>query len=179
MAKAKKRVVKKPRKKPVILPMKMSSLIKIALKDLRKVEAQPRKFVVEMGNWFLPEEVICETSSGIIVETHDICSVCAAGSVMAFTLGQKVDLNGDEVCPEHFPKNEKQLHAINELRVGNAIGAARYVGLWEPGPSTGSYRPGEKYQKYDAHIPEYDRDNPEPFHKAMTKFQQKLEKAGL
>ena len=93
MTKAKKRAT---RRRQIILPMKLSSLIKIALKDLGKAEAQPKKFIVEMSEWYIPEEVVCATESGVEVDRYEACTVCAAGSVMAFTL------NAAKTQPNNF-----------------------------------------------------------------------------
>ncbi len=171
MAKAKTKV----RKKPVILPKKLSALIKIALKDLRKAEALPKKFIVEMDDWFVPEDVVCETKNGTEFERHKICTVCAAGSVMAFSLGMGEDKRF--LAPEKFPRNEGQLHAINDLRCGEVDHAAFSLGLVAP-DDYGDYD-FNAFNKFNCVIPEYNRKNPEPFHKAMTKLQEKLVKAGL
>jgi hypothetical protein len=182
--KAKKRVVKKAaRRQQVILPTKLSSLIKIALRDMRKAEAKPKEFVIEMSEWFHREEVECRTREGTIVDAHEVCVMCAAGSVMAFSLGVLKHKNIDEAQPHHYPKNERQLNAINELRVGSVGGA--YSIIHDDDPITADDE-DDQYQKMadiaetlNCDIPEYYGDNPEPFHREMEKLQKRLEKAGL
>lgn len=176
--KAKKRVVKTARRGPVILPKKMSSLIAICLKDIKKAEALPKKFVVDMSSWFQPEDINCETSDGVVIETHHVCTVCAAGAVMAFSL-KKADTN-DELFPDAFPRNEKQLDAINYLRTGDVFAAARALELIDFN-EYGDANEGDrsKYEGFETSMPEYKRDNPKPFHTAMGKLHDKLKKAGL
>jgi hypothetical protein len=182
--KAKKRVVKKAaRRQQVILPTKLSSLIKIALRDMRKAEAKPKEFVIEMSEWFHREEVECRTRESTLVETHEVCVMCAAGSVMAFSLGVLKHKNIDEAQPHHYPKNEAQLNAINLLREG-CVGDA-YSTIRENDPSLTEAQE-LKYEEmydlaagFDCEPPEYDRGDPEPFHREMEKLQKRLEKAGL
>jgi hypothetical protein len=173
--KAKKRPVAKAkakRKQQVILPKKLSALIKIALRDIRKAEALPKQFIVEMSDWYAPENVECRTRDDILIETHKICSVCAAGSVMAFSLGARKNHPNEGLSPCRFPRNEKQLNAINELREGSASQAYYCLGLkFTPEDS-------ETLEELNTGIPNYDREDPEPFHEAMTDFQESLKEAG-
>lgn len=175
--KAKKRVVKKVTKKPVILPMKLSSLIAVALKDVRKAE-NTKSVVVEMSNWFEVEEVECRTQNDVLIETHNVCNLCAAGSVMAFSLGKLG--TAASLTPTNFPKNERQLEAINELREGNVSGAIKC--LYHDDLYDNESDASKLYRKaceLNCHIPDYDRENPEPFHKAMIRFKERLQRAGL
>ena len=173
MTKTKKRVVKKVSKKKTILPKKLSSLIGIALRDIRKAEKQ-EKYIVDMGTFHEPSIIVCSyeggfSSEGRIIKREPACIVCAAGSVMAFTL--KADFTKD-LSPSSFKRNEAQLNAIDALRTGNAQSAAAFLD------------PSDKecdnlYEiEMKTYIPDYDRDNPKPFHKAMVKFQIALKKAG-
>lgn len=167
MAKTKKRVVKKAgKKKPVILPRKMSSLIRIALRDIRKVE-NSNKFVIEMGSWFTPTEITCKTDNGAVISEYKSCAVCAAGSVMAFSLGASKKFN-QELTPSEFTGNTSQLSAIDSLRVGEVHDASNELGIVISGDRS----------RFDTHVPEYDAMEPELFHKAMTKLQTRLAKAG-
>jgi hypothetical protein len=172
---AKKHVVAK-KAKPRVLPKKMSALIRISLADIRKAERQPKKFIVEMSDWLSHTEVEC-TMGSTVIETYKVCALCAAGSVMAFSLdGLKTNKDYE---PHNFPENQQQLYAINNLRTGNVQSA------WRDLNSSAGYDNFEEYLaaaepagRFDTTIPEYNRLNPEPFHKAMTKLQQKLQKAG-
>lgn len=178
-----KKAVRKVKRKKVILPMKLSSLIGIALRDIRRAEAMPKKFVVDMDTWFKPETVQCKTDDGVLIEEHKVCTMCAAGSVMAFSLGALGRKDADsELFTESFPGNQKQLEAINYLRDGNCLQAART--LWPPtyNENSGAYIDDPKAKLalgLDTCIRGYYRHSPEPFHKDMAKFQAKLEKAGL
>jgi len=176
MAKKAKARTKPKAKKLVILPMVMSKLVAIALKDLRKVEKMKTKYAVDMDDWYQPNaELTCVVGDSTISKTK-ICSVCAAGSVMAFSLG--ADGKKRYMEPASFPANMKQLHAINNLRTGQALVA--YSSLfpdanmydWDNTPET------RKLNKLCTDIPPYEPMDPEPFHAAMKKFQAKLEKAG-
>lgn len=179
-AKAKKRTTRKSRK--VILPMKLSSLIKICLKDIRRAEATPT-CIINMDEWFEREIAECAISNGMVVETHEYCIMCAAGSVMAFTLGALTKKEHATAYPSDFPDNAQQLQAIDELRCGQVSGAARCI--WpdtenvEWGQQSKNDKKLDQVAKFNCNIPDYDRDKPEPFHKAMTKLQEKLAKAGL
>src|SRR4051812_17274748 len=86
--KSKKRAVKaKKTKAKVVLPMKMSKLIGIALADLKKAEKQSNKYAIDMSDWYNPKaQLECRTLNGALVAKHAICSVCFAGAVMAFSL---------------------------------------------------------------------------------------------
>lgn len=173
--KAKKRPVAKAkvkRKQQVILPKKLSALIKIALRDIRKAEALPKQFVVEMSDWYAPENVECRTRDDILIETHTVCSVCAAGSVMAFSLDARKNHPDEGLTPCRFPRNEKQLAAINELREGSAYQAYLSLGLKMTEGDVSAL--GD----LDVDIPDYDRENPDRFHKAMAQFETDLRKAG-
>lgn len=158
------------KKAKVILPRKMSALITVALKDLKKVE-KADGYTVDMGDWHHPDTLTCRNGSGDTISEEDTCSVCFAGSVMAFTL--KV-ASTKEAEPHSFPGNEDQLQALDSLRAGNVSDAARTLNL--PGDSDGYYA---KYAKYDTCIPYYEYMKPKPFHTAMEKLAARLKKAGL
>lgn len=174
----KKRVVKKVKKlKLKVLPRKMSALIRIALADIRKAEKSD-KFVVDMGTWYNPnKDLICRINDDdIIVSERKVCVACAAGSVMAFSLGLGADstpksgsylLNSDE--------NSDQLNAINSLRRGDTQNAAERLGLLHYGDEDNK----KVFRRLRTRIPDYSMMDPEPFHKAMTALQAKLVKAGF
>lgn len=179
----KKKVVKatKKVKRNIILPMKMSSLIKIALADIRKAE-KSEKCIIDMGYWYDFKEVKCylEDSEfgGVPVSTTEACVVCASGSVMAFSLGALENKEKRHLIPSSFRDNEQQLTALDYLRQGMTSTAAEYLRLFDWDTEDGVKR-SEKLRKLDAVIPEYTRENPEPFHKAMEKYRLKLLKAGF
>lgn len=173
IARGKKAVAKKRvTKKPVILPRKLSALIGIALKDIRKAEKLKNKYVLNMGTWFDKDEVVCrlgDESDGDVISRHKVCVICAAGSVMAFSLG--ADKRFDDITsldPHHFDGNSRQLQAIDDLRQGWVDNAASWIDVKLKGDP----------RRFDTVIPRYDAGNPEPFHAAMAKMQAKLAKAG-
>lgn len=177
----KKKVVKatKKVKKPIILPMKMSSLIKIALADIRKAE-KSEKCIIDMGHWYDIREVKCYIGDNTVnpISKREACIICAGGSVMAFSLGALEDKTRRNLIPDNFPGNARQLSALDYLRTGNTYGAAERLELldWS---TPANVKRVDKLEKLDVSIPEYSRENPEPFHKAMEKYRLKLLKAGF
>jgi len=174
--KVKKRAVKKKAtRKLSVLPKKLSALVKLALQDIRKAEKLPEKYIFEMDNsYHEPTEVVCSTRGGMEIKRQPACVLCAAGAVMAFSL--KADFT-KSLSPSNFGKNELQLDAIDSLRIGHVVNAYTSINGWSSLDNKPELE--EKLGKLDAAIPDYDRDNPEPFHKAMTKLGQRLRKAGL
>ena len=85
------------------LPNKMSSLLRLAVKDAQACEADPR-YVLMMGSWHEPARNSAK------------CAVCMAGAVMAQTIGVtplKV------VSPYSFtPPTRRRLEAIDDMRCG-------------------------------------------------------------
>jgi hypothetical protein len=110
------------------LPRLPSELIRLALADLAKCEAQPERFVIDMGRWHLP------TMSAAMGSMR--CYVCLAGSVLAQTLGIADDVALDcidEVEDEHI---RLRLLALNEFRVGDVGAGLHYFGLAAPSELT-------------------------------------------
>lgn len=172
--KAKKTVRKSASKKMIVLPKKLSSLIGIALKDIRKVEALSNKYVIDMRVWYDPDrELVCKLGDGEhakVVSRNKVCVLCAAGSVLAFSLGAG-GVEKTAAINELEKKNSDQLEAIDYLRQGDAGCAAGALYLSE--------KVQDKADDLSVNIPEYEVSNPEPFHSAMKAFQTKLAKAGL
>lgn len=169
-AKAKKRVVRKAK---VILPMKMSKLIGIALADLKKAEKQSKKYTIDMNDWYNPKaQLECRAPGGEIVAKHPTCTVCFAGAVMAFSLPKSRGAN-KPYEPSDFKGNSQQLEALNELRLGDVREAARNLGLCEWYDEK-----WHKFNQMNMDIPSYSNLNPKPFHAAMLKLKAKLAAAG-
>jgi hypothetical protein len=174
MPKAKK-IAKKVSKKQVILPKKLSSLIGIALRDLRKAEKSDKYIIAMESTFHLPTTVTCTANDGeLLISEQDACIICAAGSVMAFSLNTGI---GMEKTPSDFAGNTHQLQAIDSLRMGHARIAMDDLEMPYDDDLKMPYD-YEKLRKCEMRIPDYNRDNPESFHKAMIKFQAKLKKAG-
>lgn len=82
------------------LPDKLSELILVALEDLEKAEKHP-DYHVDMGLWHCP---------------NGRCSVCFAGSVMAFGLG--VSHNSRAYPSDFSPQVGDKLSKLNYIRAG-------------------------------------------------------------
>ncbi len=137
-----------------ILPDKPSALIRVALADLRAVEAHA-DYEVDMDVWHVD-----------LPYPHDggpQCCVCLAGAVMAQSL--KANMLKD-FTPDDFPNDCEKLYALEFFRQG-------YVdeGLNEMGLETPVSIP-------DLEIPEYAINRGE-FHEAMNRMAEKMEDNGL
>lgn len=132
------------------LPGNPAELIRVALSDLRKVEADPR-YDVDMRWW----HKAAVTEGGV-------CSVCPVGAVMAGTLGADPESDWE---PWEFD-DRKKLFALDYLILGwvsiglNCLDAPRPAGL----PSVTPITP-------------YDEDL-EQFHKDMSELADMIEAAG-
>jgi hypothetical protein len=109
------------KQKPVVLPMVMSELIDISLRDLARAEKTPG-YAIDMVAWHCPRSM---TEYEIVAS---VCSVCLAGSVMAFSLGVAATV---AVVPDSrsMKANRAQLEAINLLRTGEVFEAACRLGM--------------------------------------------------
>lgn len=94
------------------LPDKPSELIRLALSDLEKCEADPR-YSIDMERWHKP---------------NGTCAVCLAGAVMAQTCGVPVD---NDVSPHSCMGGDtKKLMALDDFRVGfvdSAVGKLGHI----------------------------------------------------
>lgn len=92
------------------LPNKMSELLKLAMKDLAKVEKQKKKYDIYMHDWYIPKDEFYKEK----------CQVCLAGSVLATTckLGDSANFNFENNSNGLPQSLERKLVAINALRVG-------------------------------------------------------------
>ncbi len=131
------------------LPNKPSDLAELALRDMRKAIRSPR-YHISMGEWHSPNAT---------------CAVCAAGSIMAFTLNARRE---DILEPHDFPEpTARKLNAIDDLRNGS-VGDA-FVALGR------SYAKGEKFDCDIAYYYEHDR---KPFFRDMRRLIRDLRAAG-
>ena len=131
------------------LPNKPSDLAELALRDMRRAIRSPL-YHINMALFHVP---------------NDTCAVCAAGSVMAFTLG--VPHNEDRTAgsfPEHI---HRKLYAIDNLR-GGCIGDAFVELGW-------SWLKGTMF---DRKIAAYYRTNDKPFFRDMRRLIKDLRAAG-
>lgn len=93
-----------------LLPEKLSDTLKLALKELKACEKDP-KVRIDMSYWY------GSRSSG--------CSVCLAGAVMRNRLDFPVDSNPD-LGPSTY--NARRLYALDRLRRGGLHWALGLVG---------------------------------------------------
>ncbi|RBP36916.1 hypothetical protein DES53_11557 [Roseimicrobium gellanilyticum] len=135
------------------LPGKPSALIRVALADLRKVEALPDIYRVNMDVWHREHRA------------DAVCEVCLAGSMISQSLGAQP---GEHRGPEDFDQETTwKLYALNEFRVGNVYDGLTYLDrsdLWL-GADTRT-------------ITEY-TTSPSGFHRDMQKLAGDLEAVGL
>lgn len=106
------------------LPNKLSALLRLAVADAQKCEADPR-YKLDMSQWHEPWE-----------EDDGVCSVCMAGAVMAQTLGAPIDesygpydfeRHGSDYTPIRL--SEKFEH-IDSMRRGNLRSEIRNGFAW-------------------------------------------------
>lgn len=93
---------------------KLSTLLRIALKDLSKAE-RSKKYVVNMGQWHSPD-------------LQGRCHVCLAGAVMANSLEVPIDRSASpEICRDELDSNgvsdAEKLYALNHVRSGDMVAA--------------------------------------------------------
>ena len=132
-----------------LLPDKMSDLIRVALADLRKVEAMPNKYIVNMNAWH-------HGATG-----KHRCNVCLAGAVLA----QTCKVPRSQLCNGIAGPEDRKIDALNELRSGWVSDAAQSLGIDREG-----FR--------DREIIDYN-ENPEEFHAQMEQLAKDLAEAGL
>jgi hypothetical protein len=87
------------------LPDKLSALIRVAVADMRKVQADPR-YELDARTWHEPRDTD---------DNKAVCAVCMAGAVMANTLS--ADLN-DDLSIGDFGDDADKLDALDDVRGG-------------------------------------------------------------
>lgn len=142
-----------------MLPDLPSDLIRVALVDLRRCEADPR-YKVCMYEWHIPGRD--ETGRS------DYCYVCLAGSVMAKSLGADKETYA---LPNNYVESgeDVKLRAVNDFRSGYISVALAVMGLVN---SIDNPVPNRE-------IVEYSQDTIERFHTEMQVLAQELEEVGL
>ena len=132
------------------LPDHPAELIRVALADLKLVEADDR-YVANMDWWHVPNK-----------DVHGRCSVCLAGAVMAKHLGQSPS---DYILPNEAGETKKLL-ALNAFRSGYICDAFDILDIAAP-DSLGD----------DRLVPGDNPKDPAPFHAAMHKLADDIEQA--
>ena len=152
------------------LPDKPSELIRLALEDLRKAEADPR-YTVNMNVWH--EEQL----DG---EARRTCSVCLAGAVMAGTLEKSPF---DVLEPENCGRHQSKLKALNQFRMGELHAGLSLIPIvWEregipKRVKITGYHP--LFKAFDNVTEEEGLHYREKFHEEMGKLADRFEEAGL
>lgn len=142
----------KPRK---TLPRTPSKLIRLALRDLSKIEKDPR-YTINMSVFHTPK------FNG---ELENICQVCLAGAVMANTL--KVPVMED-VGPGRFALDiSNPLLALDFFRMGDISMGILYLDI-----------PFPKGMVREYNVPFYEND-PKGFKAAMRRLADCFERNGL
>ena len=134
------------------MPLPPSALILLALSDLRKCEADPTRFLINMGTWHSPGD--------------GLCRVCLAGAILA----QTFKIPDDEIyVPRLFFMEDldRALLAIDRFHLGWIDDGLKDLGLTLP-----------KGMKPLQEIPEYSEE-PEAFHQALTTLAQTFAAHGL
>ena len=151
---------------PTKLPDTLHGLLTVALDDLKKVE-RSKRYDVDMGVWHCPDDL----TGG--------CSVCAAGAVMAKTLGlgRGVATTPGLLLDDGLTDEDtcNKLRAINKLRGGEPSLAWDYLKGREPWDLGAGDNP---YVNLDRCVPLYEVDR-RGWWRAMRKLQRDLEEAGL
>jgi hypothetical protein len=134
------------------LPDKLSELIRLALRDLAAVEANPTYKVSMCDSWHEPH--------------GKVCHVCLAGAVMAKTLATSPR---EDKVPYEYPDTHtvSRLLALDYVRVGNVDFALVKLKLGIPETLTTSRI-----------IPQYD-DDPTEFRQAIETLADDLAAHGL
>lgn len=138
------------------LPTRLSTTIRVALKDLTKVEAS-KKYKVYMGDWHSPDE------------EQGICEVCFAGAVMAKTLGCHPTKHQE---PQNFEEDVmNKLFAVDRVRVGDIQRAVHTFYGWDKNDRfLYHYKLAKLWPaglKRNVRVPVYNAKSPERFHTAM------------
>lgn len=148
------------------LPDKPSELIRVALVDLEKCEADPR-YLINMGSWHSPtcdtdDCESCARDRKAANKPNGRCYVCLAGAVMAQSLDTSPRKAG---YPGSFAEAAK-LRALNDFRVGSVLSGLQEMGL------------GSRNRPESRDVVAYEEDA-SAFKRDMRTLADDLEKAGL
>jgi len=138
------------------LPNKLSDLVELALSDLEKAEKSP-DYAINMEEWHNPNS---ETGT---------CSVCLAGSVLAFSLGVNKSTYADPL--NSYPHVDRpKLYALNQFRAGYVYNASCALGVR-------TYCPHSDMQQVSDYV-SYEED-PEGFKAWSLREAKRLREEGL
>ncbi len=132
------------------LPDLPSALIRLAMKDLREVEADPR-YAVDMEDWHQPNGIM------------NVCQVCLAGSIMAKTFQTNPEQSFRAVQFE----DEWKLASLDYFRCGGITDGLEALNI-----------PSETVPIENRHIVPYTVDR-ERFHEQMEELAHEFAEFGL
>jgi hypothetical protein len=137
----------KPSKPRKSLPSKLSSLVRVAVADMdriqrliekARVEGKPPAYEFNMGTWHRSSLTSLPASG----RRFQQCSVCFAGSVMAGTLGVPQTRDIGPLGAARIASRKGfgdgrgvlmwKLQALNHIRLGEIVYAFRAMRWWEP-----------------------------------------------
>lgn len=101
------------------LPEKASDLIELAIADLAKAK-RSKKYRIDMGVWHVPGRA-----------SNNTCTVCLAGSVMAYSLAVALkEKTSPYAYEENDPHTYGRLMALNEFRNGWIEDGLEQMGIY-------------------------------------------------
>lgn len=148
------------------LPYLPSELIRVALADLAKVEADPVHYTVSMGVWHATE------GRALANWLRPHCLVCFAGAVMAGTCGVPPSRSAVPENDTFMPWDRNRLFALNAFRQG-AVGVGLRF-MFAPWQVAAAHKAGAPVV---ARIPWYEKD-PVAWRAAMVNLADTLQAAG-
>lgn len=144
-----------------VLPDKLSALLRVALKDLKAVEADPN-YEVYMGEWHTPTHM----------NGKPVCLACFAGSVMAKSLNLAPTKH--QGLSTFSAGTWRKFYALNAVRTSNIDVALMHLDVDPEKISSFSM----KIKAAGGHITRYET-NKEKFHEDVCKLAAFLEEEGL
>lgn len=149
------------------LPDKASDLIDLCVSDLEKAERDPL-YCVNMNVW----HNMCRVDSPISGVQFGQCAVCAAGAIMAFSLGGSIN---KQLFPDCFNRDiSRRLEAIDLFRLGYWRSGLKEMNVDLSGLSV-----EENERICQMRCPGSYRRSPEEFKSRMRKASKVLREMGL
>lgn len=146
------------------LPDKPSELIRVALADLKKCEAD-NNYHVEMSLWHEPTKLKFPVEGGSTL----FCQVCLAGAVMGQTLGIDFNTGATPSSLMFDDDTGNKLRALNEFRQGHVGAGLQSMGVaWNR----------EILPNIYISVPHYEADKA-LFHESLKVIAKTLEGIGL
>lgn len=145
------------------LPNLPSDLLRLAVDDLTRVEADSR-YRVDMGFWHKP--TTSPDNGGVV------CGVCLAGAVMAKSLEAEINVSASPVNADD--KTYNQLEALNSFRAGHYVSAVHKLNYARCIDNETFYKLTKLLQKEFYSGPESDRIKARDYRSDPVAFKQRL-----